>query len=82
MSTDEAARAVGLEEAVRRFGEAWACGNVAVLEPLLSPTYTHIDVSGRFQDRTAWLDYARSLWGAPRASVSVTCARVSWATSR
>ena len=61
MTTDETARAVAFEEAVRRFGEAWACGDVAVLEPLLSPTYTHTDVAGRFQDRAAWLDYARGL---------------------
>ena len=63
MSTDEAARAVALNEAVRRFAEAWACGDVAALEPLLSPTYTHIDASGRFQDRTAWLDYVRGRTG-------------------
>jgi len=63
MTTDETARAVALEEAVRRFGEAWACGDVAALEPLLSPTYTHTDVAGRFQDRAAWLDYAQGRAG-------------------
>lgn len=48
-----------LDEAVRRFGEAWAVGGGATLDALLSPTYTHADVSGRFQDRAAWLAYAR-----------------------
>ena len=48
----------GLDEAVRRFGAAWAAGDVATLDALLSPTYTHSDVFGHFQDRAAWLAYA------------------------
>jgi ketosteroid isomerase-like protein len=48
----------GLDEAMRRFGVAWAAGDGAVLDTLLSPTYTHSDVFGRFQDRAAWLAYA------------------------
>lgn len=47
-----------LERAIQRFGEAWACGDVAVLEELLSPTYTHIDAYGDFHDRAPWLAYA------------------------
>jgi ketosteroid isomerase-like protein len=48
----------GLEEAVRHFGETWARGDVGAAEALLSPTYTHIDVTGAVQDCAAWLAYA------------------------
>ncbi len=51
-------RVAALEEAVRRFGEAWAIGDTAILESLLSPTYTHTDVYGKFHDRAQWLSYA------------------------
>jgi len=51
-------RIAALEEAVRRFGEAWASGDVAVLDSLLSPTYTHADAYGKSLDRAAWLAYA------------------------
>jgi ketosteroid isomerase-like protein len=61
MSGDEDA----LDEAVRRFGAAWATGDVAALDALLSPTYTHSDVFGHFQDRAAWLAYARGRAGRP-----------------
>ena len=54
-----------LDEAVRRFGVAWAAGDVATLDALLSPTYTHSDVFGHFQDRAAWLAYARGRAGRP-----------------
>ena len=47
-----------LEEAVRRFGEAWANGDGAMLDSLLSPTYSHTDVFGKLSDRAAWLAYA------------------------
>ena len=59
MSTHDPA----LDEAVRRFGMAWAAGDSAVLDTLLSPTYTHSDVFGHFQDRAASLAYARSRAG-------------------
>ena len=36
-----------LEQAVHRFGEAWANGDVATLESLLSPTYLHTDAYGK-----------------------------------
>jgi len=48
-----------LDEAVRRFGEAWAAGDGAALEALLSPSYTHTDVFGAFLERAPWLTYAR-----------------------
>lgn len=51
-------RVAALEEAVRRFGEAWAVGDHAVLDSLLSPTYTHTDAYGKLQGRAAWLGYA------------------------
>jgi hypothetical protein len=49
------ARDPELDEAIRRFGAAWAAGDGAALDTLLSPTYTHSDVFGRFPDRAAWL---------------------------
>lgn len=51
-------RIAALEEAVRRFGEAWAVGDGAAMDSLLSSTYTHTDVFGKLSDRTAWLAYA------------------------
>jgi ketosteroid isomerase-like protein len=51
-------RTSALAEAVRRFGEAWASGDAAALDTLLSPTYTHTDVFGKLSDRAAWLAYA------------------------
>jgi len=53
-------RTADLEKATHRFGEAWAIGDVAVLDSLLSPTYTHADAFGKSFDRSAWLAYARS----------------------
>lgn len=80
---DEVERRRTLDEAVRRFGEAWASGDGAALEALLSPSYTHTDVFGAFHERAAWLDYARAGGrGGRRASTSARCARASWATSR
>ena len=40
-----------LAKAIHRFGEAWACGDVTVLETLLSQSYSHIDAYGAFHDR-------------------------------
>jgi ketosteroid isomerase-like protein len=57
MTNDTAQRE--LDTAVRTFGEAWAHGDIEKLAELLSPTYTHTDVRGRFQSREAWLEYAR-----------------------
>ncbi|HEY3149416.1 MAG TPA: nuclear transport factor 2 family protein [Dongiaceae bacterium] len=51
-------RTSALEEAVGRFGEAWANGDAIVLDSLLSPTYTHTDVFGKLSDRATWLAYA------------------------
>lgn len=51
-------RRVALEDAFRRFGEAWANGDTSALDSLLSPTYTHTDVFGKLSDRATWLAYA------------------------
>jgi ketosteroid isomerase-like protein len=51
-------RTAALDEAIRRFGEAWANGNAAVMDSLLSPTYTHTDIFGKRSDRATWLAYA------------------------
>ena len=47
-----------LEIAVRRFGEAWASGDLTTLDALLSLTYTHADAFGALSHRAAWLTYA------------------------
>lgn len=52
---DEAAL---LQKAIRRFGEAWASGDLRTLDALLSPTYSHVDAFGIFYDRAGWLAYA------------------------
>jgi|SRR5215475_314414 len=57
--------AADLEASIKRFGEAWARGDVATLEALLSPTYTHVDVWGKYQGRSTWLAYAASRVGWP-----------------
>jgi ketosteroid isomerase-like protein len=51
-------RISALEEAVRRFGEAWANGDAAAMDSQLSSTYTHTDVFGKLSDRATWLAYA------------------------
>jgi ketosteroid isomerase-like protein len=61
--SDETARSE-LDTAIRAFGEAWACSDADTLKGLLSPSYTHTDVRGRFQERDAWLEYARTRSGA------------------
>jgi len=63
MTMDEGERRRALDEALQRFGEAWAAGDGAALEALLSPRYTHTDVFGAFLERTAWLAYARGRAG-------------------
>jgi ketosteroid isomerase-like protein len=60
--TQEAVRR-DLDAAVQAFGEAWANGDVATLDSLLSPSYTHTDARGRLQDREAWLKYAAGRTG-------------------
>jgi hypothetical protein len=40
-----------IETALIRGGEAWASGDVASLDKLLSPTFTQTDIHGKFQDR-------------------------------
>jgi ketosteroid isomerase-like protein len=56
-------RAAALEDAVRRFGEAWANGDGVAMDALLSPSYTHTDVFGKLSDRAAWLAYASGRGG-------------------
>jgi len=59
MSTDESGgRLAALKAAVGTFGEAWARGDVAVLDRMLAPGYTHHDASGARLGRADWLDYA------------------------
>jgi Domain of unknown function (DUF4440) len=62
MSDEIALRALDL--ATRDFGEAWARGDTDALRQMLSPTFTHTDVRGRFLDRDEWLAYAHGRVGA------------------
>jgi len=50
-------RVAALNDVVRRFGEAWAGGDVVALEQMLSPTYTHTDAYGALLHRAEWLRY-------------------------
>jgi hypothetical protein len=52
-----------LDEAVKRFGEAWAVGDVHALDELLAPEYTHTDVTGQVLNRSQWLAYAKTRAG-------------------
>jgi hypothetical protein len=63
MAGDSAAREAALDEAVIRFGEAWARGDMAELRSLLSPTYTHNDAFGARHDHESWLAYAAKRTG-------------------
>lgn len=65
MAGEERSALAELERAMRRFGDAWARGDAAVLDALLSPTYTHIDAYGAFHDRASWLAYAAGRAGRP-----------------
>ena len=58
MTSEASAALAELDLEIRRFGAAWATGEVAVLDELVSPTYTHIDAYGDFHDRASWLAYA------------------------
>jgi hypothetical protein len=44
---DEHDATTKLDICIKRFGEAWARGDVKALEAVLSPTYTHTDVFGK-----------------------------------
>jgi ketosteroid isomerase-like protein len=57
-----------IETALIRGGEAWASGDVALLDKLLSPTFTHTDIHGKFQDRAEWLAYAKTRAGSKAES--------------
>jgi hypothetical protein len=46
-----------LNDAIRSFGRAWAAGDTVVLRDMLPPSYTHIDVRGRFLSHDEWLRY-------------------------
>jgi ketosteroid isomerase-like protein len=60
MASADDTRLPVLSDAIAAFGDAWARGDLATLDALLSPTYTHSDYLGGFQDRDAWLAYAAS----------------------
>src|SRR5690348_14075406 len=51
----EAAIEAEIDTAVRCFGEAFAVGDVATLDTMLTPTFAHIDFRGRLTNRAAWL---------------------------
>ena len=53
----DADQIVAVRDAVQKFGDAWAEGDLATLDQLLSPTYTHTDLFGTLHDRASWLEY-------------------------
>lgn len=58
MTSAAITREAALDEAVFRFGEAWARGDTDQLRALLSPTYSHNDALGTRHDHDSWLSYA------------------------
>jgi ketosteroid isomerase-like protein len=58
MPEDRQDRTARLDEAVTAFGEAWAKGDIAALNAMLAPGYTHTDAFGAYLDRASWLGYA------------------------
>jgi ketosteroid isomerase-like protein len=48
-----------IEQAVLRFGDAWAVNDIRTLDGLLSADYIHTDFFGRVQNRAQWLDYMK-----------------------
>jgi ketosteroid isomerase-like protein len=63
MAATDVKRQQALDEAIAAFGEAWARGDMATLERLLSPSYTHNDAFGARHDHASWLAYARGRQG-------------------
>jgi hypothetical protein len=53
-----------IEAALIRGGHAWSNGDVQLLDKLISPTFTHTDIHGKFQDRAEWLAYAQTRVGS------------------
>jgi ketosteroid isomerase-like protein len=53
-----------IEAALIRGGQAWSNGDVQLLDELISPTFTHTDIHGRFQNRAEWLAYAQTRVGS------------------
>jgi ketosteroid isomerase-like protein len=52
-----------LKRAIEAFGEAWARGDAARLQDLLSPSYTHNDAFGAHLPYADWLAYAAKRTG-------------------
>lgn len=58
MSQEDRGRLTALETAIHQFGEAWARGDLAALDALLSPNYIHNDATGARLPHDDWLAYA------------------------
>lgn len=63
MNTFDAEKTASLKRAVEAFGEAWATGDIAELESMLSLSYTHNDVFGDHLKHDEWLAYASKRTG-------------------
>src|SRR5262252_1094782 len=59
-----------IETAVIRFGEAWADGDAATLDTMLSPTFTHTDINGKFTDRATWLSMLSGMFNVSEAEAA------------
>ncbi len=53
-----------IQTALERGGEAWARGDVLMMETLLAPAFTHTDIKGKLTDRATWLAYLKTRSGS------------------
>lgn len=58
MGQTNTTRVESLKRAIEAFGEAWARGDTATLQELLSSSYTHNDAFGAHLPYAEWLAYA------------------------
>jgi len=58
MTSTDSDRAEALAQALDAVTQAWAQGDMVMLNAMLSSTYSHVDAFGARHSRTTWLTYA------------------------
>jgi hypothetical protein len=56
----DAAAVQDIEQVIRKINEAWEENDVAALDKLIAPEYTHHDIHGRVENRSQWLESIRT----------------------
>ena len=49
-----------IEDVIRKISDAWGAGDVATLDRLIAPEYTHHDIYGGVQNRSQWFEATRN----------------------